>query len=251
MELLQLLAKLGLPSAIVAMVIITVIFHKRFPKLSVIAGAISIFLATTLGIIQIGLYVTGSDIVIMTEPKKVYAITSKGKPTDLTIQIMREGNLLDSLILEKPNQNSYEGRLLSLFLTENKRDEKFAVKYEGNQLGVINFQALRNSGWHPSAETRESRDPLFWYTYKVFIGQKQFLGESEYGRLSIKLHKVSDKAEVGLQLEGHDDPIPNRISISSKGVGKQDFPGLPTFYIAVREANFKEGWAAFSIFTTR
>ena len=187
----------------------------------------------------------------MTEPKKIYAITSKGKSTDLTIRIMREGNLLESLILEKPDQDSYEGRLLSLSLTGNEQDRKFAAKYEGNQLGVINFQTLRNTGWRPAAETRESTDPLFWYTYKVFIGQKQFLGESEYGRLSVELYKISDKAEVGLQLEGHDDPIPKTISVPNKRVGKQDFPGLPTFYIAVREANFEEGWVAFSIFTTR
>ncbi|GAH48392.1 unnamed protein product, partial [marine sediment metagenome] len=135
--------------------------------------------------------------------------------------------------------------------TGNEQDRKFAAKYEGNQLGVINFQTLRNTGWRPAAETRESTDPLFWYTYKVFIGQKQFLGDSEYGRLSVKLYKISDKAEVGLQLEGHDDPIPKTISVPNKRVGKQDFPGLPTFYIAVREANFEEGWVAFSIFTTR
>ena len=53
MGLLLLLAKLGLPSAFVAMVIIALVFHQQFPKLSKISVGISIFLVASFGIIQI------------------------------------------------------------------------------------------------------------------------------------------------------------------------------------------------------
>ncbi len=250
MELLQFLAELGLPSAIVGMVTIAWLFRKQSPIWANVAVGISIFLAAIFGIIQIVVLFTGSDIKITTTPKNVYAITPRGKPTDLMIQIKRQGSLLDSMMLRKPSVNSYEDRMLSLSLITNKQSRKFAATYEGNQLGVINFQMLRNKGWHSSTEIGGG-NPLSWSTYRVYIGQEVTLGETEHGQLKIILHKVSDKAVVSLKIEGKEEPIPKSVSVPNKGVDSQDFPDLPTYYIVVREADFKKGWAAFNVFTIR
>lgn len=248
MELLQLLAKLGLPSAIVGMVIIAIVFRKQSQNLANIAVGISIFLGACFGAIQIYNLVTGSDIEIVINPEDVYTVTRYGEPTDLNIQIKRQGTLLDSLILRKPNLDIYENRILSL--SRIKQDSKFAAEYNSNKLGVINFQMLRNQGWHLSTEIK-GKNALSWSTNRVYTGQEATLGETEHGLLKITIHKISDKAEVSLKIEGKEDPIPKTVSIPNKGVDTQDFPELPTYYIAVREANFKNGWAAFNVFIIR
>lgn len=251
---LELLANLGLPSAIVAMVLIAYLFRSEFSKLSKVAIIISIFLASVFGVVQLIMFTIGEDVQIVLAPEQIYAITPKGSPTDLRISALRGGKELQSKEILAPDARSYQTRLLSLALFEESN--RFAVKYNGNQLGLLNFQMLRDKGWRPAYDPGANADgePRFWYTYKIFPGQDPVaLGDTENGRLTIKLHQITNKVEVSLNLEGHKKPIPERLYLANKAVGMQDFEGLPTYYVVVREADFggDKPWAAFSVFTVQ
>lgn len=243
MTALELLTNIGLPSAIVGLVIIAFIFRYQYKRLVKAALIIALVLAALIGLAQV---IYHFNIKVDREPENAYAMTTKGEPVDLKIDVRVGDKILKSETIARPDKSEYEGRSLKI-IDNNLKDEYFVIGYYGNQVGYIYYDELHNQGWRKVNGTPGT--PKFWSTYRIYAGQSQELEGCEYGRLAIKFYAVNEgKAEVSLLLEGSGEPVPPRVLISNKGVGQQDFAGLPTFYIAIREADFADGWIAVGVF---
>lgn len=247
--LLNLLVGLGLPSAIVAMVLIALVFRRDHKKLSVVAAAVAVALGTLLGVIQLADYVRG-DLEIQTSPADATAVMADGKPIDFDISVLRGGRVVKTQQIPQRAVTELEQRALGL----DHLDSAFRVSYAGSPLGRIGDDRVRDLGWRPVAECRETEAgaPQFWSTYRVYVGREHRLGQTADGvlRLQAKRFTADGHAVLTLRLDGHDAPDPPEVSIPNKGLSTQTFPGVGDFYIAVREADFTgpQPWAAFSVF---
>lgn len=255
MDIIQVLAKIGLPSAIVAMVIIAFLFKDQFEKWAKIAIIIAIVLAAMIGAIQVYQLFTGKDISVIFEPDEYFAISRNGSPIETQVIVKQGGKIIATKTRAALDSNHFATRPFTLqqVLPNSKNYELY---YEGNQQGILTSYELQKMGWIMSGENKTSGTPRYWFTHKVFIGQTHNLGDTgKYGELLITFDKIKEnKAIVFLSLSGRGKPIPAKIAIENKQVGHQDFVEIPTLYIAVREADFRENednpkpWAAFSVF---
>jgi len=251
MDILKLLVSLGLPTAIIAMAAIAYLFKDKFEKVSKAALIIAVALAALLGLYQLLALVTGKDISIAATPRNFSAMTLDGRIQPADIVVYKGDKALANKTYAAFDSIGFSTRPLTLAFHDSNR---FQVTYGAFGQGILNFQTLRNNGWRPSTEAVATAEtPRYWFTHKVFVGQEIELGDTgDSGILSIKFLSIKDhRAKVRLSLKGRDKPLPHSVGILNKGLEAQDFEGLPTFYIAVREANFGENWAAFSVFQYR
>lgn len=252
MEILKLLASLGLPSAIVAMAIIAYLFKDKYDKISKASLVVAISLAGLLGVYQLVALIVGKDVIVSAKPENFSAINSEGRISPAEIRVLKGDNVVKKKTFAAFDSLSIANRSLTLNYADSSR---FRVMSGAFAQGVLNYQVLRDNGWRPGSEVqRGSQTPRYWFTHKVFVGGDEvMLGDTgDAGTLSLKFFAIkNDRAQVRLILKGQSKPTPRSVGILNKGVEAQDFEGLPTFYIAVREANFSEKWAAFSIFQYR
>lgn len=251
MDAIQFLAKLGLPSAIVAMVIISYIFKDKFEKLTKISLGIAIGLAALIGLIQVFTWISGKDVTLSYSPSEFYALSRAGEPVELNVVVKKSDKTIKADTVASIDPASFVNRIIAL---DSVAGQKFALFYERFQQGTLSFDELRSHGWKQAADTGPGdAHATYWFTYKVYVGEPAPLGKtSDAGDLQILLKGIrNNQAIVTLILKGSRQPKPSEIGIENKKIGTQDFPGLPTFYIAVREANFEEQWAAFSVFQYR
>lgn len=257
MDLIQILANLGLPSAIVCMVIIAWLFRKQFERWAKRAVVLAIILALFLGLIQLANLIIKKNISIICTPEDFYTLSRKGKPQEVKLQVQRGEKTIATKKISALDEQSYKSRLFSLKRPVNPNLEKYLVMYESNQQGELNYMQLTNIGWKPTYQTGgDVETPRYWFTHKVFLGQTHNFGDTgQFGELKITFEDIRDKkAVVYLILSSRGTPFPEKVDIANKQVSHQDFAELPTFYIAVREADFRVNeenpreWAAFSIF---
>jgi len=251
MDILKLLVSLGLPTAIIAMAAIAYLFKDKFEKISKAALIIAVSLAALLGVYQLVSLITGKDISVSATPKNFSAMTLAGRIQPANLTVYKGNNSVANKTYAAIDSIGFSARPLTLAYHDSNR---FTVTYGAFGQGVLNYQTLRDNGWRPSTEVVAAAEtPRYWFTHKVFVGQEIELGDSgDSGILSIKFLSIKDhRAQIRLSLKGHSRPKPRSVGILNKGLEAQDFEGLPTFYIAVREANFGENWAAFSIFQYR
>ena len=251
MDILKLLVSLGLPTAIIAMAAIAFLCKDKFERISKAALIIAVSLAALLGVYQLLTLITGKDIAVASTPKDFSAMTQNGELKPAEIKIYKGNQTIAAKTYSAFDSSSFSVRPLNLVYYDSTR---FHVIYNTFGQGVLNYQTLRDNGWRPSNEaTGKSESPRYWFTHKVFVGQEIELGDTESsGVLSIKFISIKDhRARIRLSLKGRGKPMPRSVGIVNKGLEAQDFEGLPTFYIAVREANFSESWAAFSVFQYR
>ncbi|MFX0203266.1 MAG: hypothetical protein ACFFCW_44750 [Candidatus Hodarchaeota archaeon] len=249
MQILELLADLGLPSACVGTVIIAIIFKRTHAKISTWAAVIALVLMVIFAVIQFVEVFRGSDVSIGVKPAGASAFTASGHPVNLEISVTRKDKVLATRIIEKLSESTYQTRPLVV----NMEATGLTVSYGDYQIGLLAFDRIRTVGWRPAEECAESGSPHYWYTNRVHAGQTLRLGETDYGTLKICAISFTEsgEAKVALELAGHGEPIPAEVVIRNKGLGVQSFLGIPEFYIAVREADFTTDhpWAAFSVFS--
>ncbi len=251
MEMLKLLASLGLPVAFVGMVVIALVLKPINKTVSTWAAWIAVGLVAVLGVGELVNALRGSDISLAVEPSSVYAFTPEGQPIDLHITAARRTAVVASMNVPKQTEDLYASRPLALESVE----KGLIVKHQGYPVGVLTRERLRDMGWRPSEELGPlgEGEPKYWYTNRVHAGQTQRLGESKYGVLSIHAKEFtgSGEAVVTLILQGHEGPLPSELRIPNKSLGTQSYSGIPEFYIALREADFaaEPPWAAFSVFS--
>lgn len=246
----EMFVNLGLPSGFVAMVLIALIFRKAHPTTGKWAARLAILLGMSLAGFEFWEIFLGTDADLKLMPQNVRAFTYSGRPTDLDISIVRKSKSVKTIKIEKVSETVFQSRSLAV-----KSDvASFRVEHQGYQIGILNHRHLRDVGWLPSEECPNVKTSKagHWYTNRVHVGQSSRLGMTPYGVLTIRATKFTadGDAVVSLSLLGHSDPIPNELKIRNKAVDVQSFPGLPVFYIAVREANFQTGnpWVAFTVF---
>lgn len=251
MDVLKLLVSLGLPTAIIAMAAIAFLFKDKFEKEAKAALIIAVALAALLGLYQLLALITGKDIAVSSTPTNFSAMTADGRVQAAKLTVYKGNKTVAKKTFAALDSAGFSVRPLTLAFGDSNR---FQVKYGSFGQGVLNFQILRDNGWRPSSEAvSKAETPRYWFTHKVFVGQEIELGDTgDSGILSIKFLSIKDhRAQVRLSLKGRGKPVPRSVGIVNKGLEAQDFKGLPTFYIAVREANFSENWAAFSVFQYR
>lgn len=247
---LDILVSLGLPSAIVAMVLIALIFKRDHAKISTSAGWSAIGLVGILGIGQV-VEIWRGQVSIDIAPSNVYAFDDIGHPVEVAITAERAGSTLESVTIKEIPDSQYADRSLAL----GPGDDGLTVMYHDQPIGKLNRRRLVDVGWQPGAECNngDAGDPKFWSTHRVYVGRPHHLGNTRYGALKLiaKSFTGDGKAVVTLGLEGHESPIPNALAIANKGLGIQSFSAVPEFYIAVREADFTVDppWAAFNVFS--
>jgi len=223
MTTLELLTKLGLPSALVGMVLIAVVFKRSHVRISAAAAGMAVFLVFVVGVIQLVHTVTDRDIEIALAPHEFYALTATG-PETLKIAVVRGQDSVRTSTIARVSDTNFEQILSDLGF---KRPETIPLK----------------------------RDtlPHYWSTNRVYAGQTYRVGETEYGLLRLRATQFTETGDaiVTLELVGRDRPIPEHLEIKNKQLDAQTFTGLPEFWVAVREADFTgpRPWAAFSIFT--
>ena len=224
-NLFELLAKLGLPSAFVGMVLIAVIFKSTHRRVSAWAAVVAVCLVGVYGVIQLAEALSGRDIDITVSPTDAHAFTASG-PVALEISVSRGSSILKTARIDQPSKANFEDR-------------------------------LRNLGWRPSAECTVPADgtPAFWSTNRIYAGQTQRLGLTEYGLLRINAKQFTGTGEtvVALELADRGQPVPQQVAIRNKGLEVQSFSDAADFFIAVREADFTAdpAWAAFVVFRMR
>ncbi len=251
MDVIKVLISLGLPTAIIAMAAISFLFKDKFEKLARAALIIAISLAALLGVYQLIALVTGKDVSIAATPKNFSAITEMGRMAPAKVTVFKGDKQLVSKTFAAFDSAEFATRPLTLEFYDSTR---FSVMSGPYVQGSLNHQVLRDNGWRPATQVvAPGETPRYWFTHKVYVGQEIELGDTgDSGVLGIRFLAIKDnKAVVRLNLQGHGRPVPRSVGIPNKGLGSQDFEGLPTFYIAVREANFAEKWAAFSVFQYR
>ena len=223
MGVLELLANLGLPSAFVGIVATAWLFRNTHAKASGWALALGLVFFCSFGVIQLVDYVRNRGITVEVKPDDAYAIDENG-PVRLDIVVTKSDKTLVTKTLEEIPSDRFHSR-------------------------------LRDLGWTPGEENlvAERRTAQFWSTNRIHAGQVQRLGATEFGVLRIRAVQftANGKAVVTLELAGHQDPLPNEVTIENKSLDVQSFVGIPEFYVAVREADFQTDlpWAAFNVFT--
>ena len=247
---LELLVSVGLPTAVVAMVLIALVFKKDHSRIATWAGWAAVALVAVFGIGQL-VEIWRGKVQVEVVPKDASGFDSAGRPVDLEVRVRRGGRDLDSVTIPGMSQSLYEQRSLSAA----RSDSGLAVVFQQQPIGVLRRERLLDVGWHPATECggAEIGDPKFWFTHRVYAGREHSLGATRYGMLKLRAIRFTQdgKAIVSLRLEGHETPIPMEIAIANKGLGIQSFADVPEFYIAVREADFTVDppWAAFSVFS--
>ncbi len=216
------LTDLGLPSGFVGMVLIAVIFRKIHQRVALVAAIMAVLLVGIYGTIQLIEAWSGEDIQVAVSPVGALAFDRTG-PISLDIVVSRGDTRLATTSVAQPSADLFDNN-------------------------------LRNIGWKPAAECLEpARIPSLWSTNRVYAGQTQRVGQTDFGLLFIDAQQftATGEAVVALELRGSVAPIPEQLAIRNKGIGVQSFPELPEFFVAVREADFQASppWAAFTIFT--
>jgi hypothetical protein len=223
MSTIELLTKLGLPSAIIGIVLIAITFRRTHLKISAAAAAMAVFLVFLLGVVQLVHTVTDGDITIALAPADAHVLTANG-PASLKIAVVRGDDSVRTSTIARMSDESFERVLLDLGF---RRAEKL--------------------------EPPRGTLPRYWSTNRVYAGQTYRVGETEYGLLQLRATQFTESGDafVTLELVGRGRPIPEHLEIKNKQLDAQTFAGLPEFWVAVREADFtgKRPWAAFSIFT--
>ena len=225
-NLFELLAKLGLPSAFVGMVLIAVIFKSTHRRVSAWAAVVAVCLVGVYGVIQLAEALSGGDIDITVSPIDAHAFTDSGRVA-LVISVSRNGSILKTAKIDQPSKANFENR-------------------------------LRNLGYYKSSAectVPAGGTPAFWSTNRIYAGQTQRLGPTEYGLLRINAKQFTGTGEtvVALELADRGQPVPQQVAIRNKGLEVQSFSEAADFFIAVREADFTAdpAWAAFVVFRTR
>lgn len=217
---LELLTKLGLPSAVVGIAIVTIAFRKTHPRTSIAAAVLAICLFLGLGVIQLQAVATYRTVFT---PSDIQGLGSQG-PSVIIDSVFRGTTLLKIDSVAEPAENAFVARLHAL---------GYYRQVDGCNAAV------------PSPA---------WSTHKVFLGDTTDLGPSEYGALSITAleFRSGDTAVVTLQLPGYRQPKPARLAIHNKQFGVQTFKGAKDFIVYVREADMtgSNPWAAFNVFTS-
>ncbi len=246
MDALELLTKLGLPSAIIAMVIISFIFKDKFEKLARITLTVALVLMAIVGISQLVAWMSGKDVSVSYSPQHFYAVSLTGEPVELKVSVKKGGTTIVADSIPSLGTDLFKARTLTM---EKLDSTRMAILHNNYAQGTLNTAELRNSGWVPSFEAGDAH-PNYWFTHKVYVGDKIRVGNAPNGgELSLAFLSIREnKAFVRLAIKGSEKPRPDKVGIKNKEVGAQDFQNMPTFHIAVREANFAEKWAAFSIF---
>ncbi len=248
MDALELLTKLGLPSAIIALVIISFIFKDKFEKLARITLTVAVVLMAIIGITQLVAWISGKDVSVSYSPNQFYALSLSGEPVELSVSVRKGGATIVADSIPSLGADSFKARVLTV---ERLDDQKLSVSHNDYQQGTLNNIELRNSGWIKANEVMNTEsNPNYWFTHKVYVGDKIQLGKvPNAGEMSLSFLSIHDnKAFLKLAIKGSNNPRPEQVGIQNKQVGSQDFSNMPTFHIAVREANFAEKWAAFSVF---
>ncbi len=247
--------KLGLPTAIIAIVLLAILFKRTYRRVATCAAYMAIVAIGIYGAIQLAQVLTGSDVTVSFEPPHAQAFTRTGRPVDLKITVRRNGKAIRTETVKKLTERAYESRPLVLGLP---RDKALSVMYQESQIGLLSKERLRDAGWRPaeectSASNESNNFSRFWQTNRVYAGRVCSLGSSPYGTLKIRADSFGSdgKAIVTLILGGHGQPIPSNVAIPNKGLNIQSFSDVPEFYIAVREADFTDEnpWAAFIVFS--
>ena len=249
-QILEMFISLGLPSAVIAMVLIALLFKRDHPPISAWAGWSAIGLVAVIGIAQLVAIVRGK-IDIEIDPAAVFAFDKQGRPVDLEVTVKRAGTTLETTTIGKIDDSEYADRNLTL----NAQDEWLSVIFHDQQVGRLTREKLGDVGWHPASDCSgpDAGEPQFWSTNRVHVGQEHKLGKTRYGILKLVAKRFTGdgKAVVTLDLEGGKEPLPKQLEIANKGLGVQSFSEVPEFYVAVREADFTVDppWAAFSVFS--
>ena len=201
---------------------IALIFRSIHQKLAITAAVIAMLLGGALGAIQLIEAWSGEDLTISMSPSSAQAFDSTG-PIALDITVSRGDTPLTTTSLAQSSLDNFAN-------------------------------SLRNIGWRPAVECLDRASiPSFWSTNRVYAGQNQQLGQTDFGLLRISALQFTGTGDavVTLELVGSGQPVPDQLAIKNKGIGVQSFPGLPEFFVAVREADFQDTppWAAFTIFT--
>jgi hypothetical protein len=243
---LELLTKLGLPSAIIALVVISFIFKDKFEKLARMTLTVAIVLMAIIGITQLVAWISGKDVTVTYSPKQFYAVSLSGEAVDLKVSVKKGGATLVADSVLSLDLHAFEARTLTV---EHLDEAKLSVRHNDHQQGTVTYSELRNSGWIKANEAGADSHPNYWFTHKVYVGETIRLGKAQNaGEMSLSFLSIHDnKAFVKLAMKGSEKPRPETVGIQNKQVGSQDFQNMPTFHIAVREANFAEKWAAFSV----
>ena len=251
MDVFKLLVGLGLPSAIIAMAAIAYLFKDKYEKVSKASLIIAISLGALLGLYQLVALITGKDVSLLVRQDNFSAITFDGRVQAAQVNVYKGDKLIKSKSFAAFDSTTFSKRPLSLSYADSSR---FHIMSGPFAQGQLSFQVLRDIGWRPATVVISRVDaPRYWFTYKVYVGNEFDLGDTgDSGILRLKFLAIKDdRAEIRLILKGRAKPMPRTVGILNKGLSAQDFDGLPTFYIAVREANFAENWAAFSVFQYR
>ena len=252
MNVLNLLVSLGLPSAIIAMAAMAYLFKEKYENISKASLIIAISLAALLGVYQLVGLIFGRDVSIKTNPGNFSALTINDRVQPAVISVYKGSKVIKKDTFLASDSAQVAARPLKLSYFDSSRFSVLAGQYAQ---GLLSFQILRDNGWRPATTfgDRSGETPRYWFTHKVFVGNEIELGDTgDSGVLSLKFLAIKDnRAQVRLSLQGQSKPTPRSVGILNKGLEPQDFEGLPTFYIAVREANFSKNWAAFSVFQYR
>jgi hypothetical protein len=249
-QILETLVSLGLPSAVVAMVLIALIFKRDHAQVSMWAGWSAIGLVGVMGVAQL-VEVSRGEISVDVTPGNVYAFDMSGQPVALEVAVTRAGSTIETFTVDKIPEGQYSSRRLSL----GTGDDGLSVRFQERKIGRLTSGQLSDAGWRSATDcdNRDEGQPKFWATNRVHVGQSHKLGRTPYGMLKLVAKRFTGdgKAVVTLHLEGHQEPLPQQLEIANKGLGVQSFAEVPEFYIAVREADFTVDppWAAFSVFS--
>ncbi|MGH8678398.1 MAG: hypothetical protein ACREUQ_08630, partial [Burkholderiales bacterium] len=144
---LELLISLGLPSAIVAMVMIALVFKRDHPKIAAWAGWAAIGLVGVIGIGQL-VAIWRGNVSVDLAPKDVFAFNAAGHPIELEITVKRAGSTLQTAKIDKIPDSSYAARHLTL----GRGDDGLAVMFEDQPIGRLNRERLIDVGWRPATE---------------------------------------------------------------------------------------------------
>lgn len=250
--LLQVLISMGLPAAIVGMVIVALVFRREHPTVSRWAAFAAVGLFSALGIIEVVDRATARDLTITITPSDAAGSSQAGLPTEIEVSVNRGSTSLKKQPIRAVPAEAYRSRPL----TVAQGGRGLAVMYENLQIGTLDRARLNDAGWRLAEECGTSGgQPRFWHTGRIYAGQNPRLGDSFYGKLRLRALRFAGdgQAVVTLTLEGRDPPMPLEIPIKNKGLGVQSFSEVADFYIAVREADFTttQPWASFSVFSAQ
>lgn len=152
MDALELLTKLGLPSAIIAMVIISFIFKDKFEKLARVTLTIALVLMAIIGITQLIAWISGKDVSVSYSPQHFYALSLNGEPVKLNVSVKKGGTTIVADSIPSLAVDSFQERKLTI---EALDSDELAVLHNNHQQGTSNTTELNNTGWIKAYEAND------------------------------------------------------------------------------------------------